>query len=760
MESDIISPLSTHKSGTDSVITFGPLSLPAGIDKIRRESVYSKLDVLRATQINLLTRVNIAVVTFAVLYSITAVVLTRNNGSTVQNMVGAPEIHLSKPGYTSIGGFALLDAAIWMLQVLTFYVIVPMYLNRVFQNNEIDLTEEQWIVSSMLLLNFLYSNPVHTVVQLVDAFTGTYSLTLQVSKFNWYHTTNIWSYIFYHLCWSALAVFYIWVRIRSFHAQPTAKKSSRFFKESLPRLLCCLIRWSVIIYFKITDGRHCSFIPFATLTAIVKASHATVSWHRPEVLCASILSAVECIILVGIIFELWKCIKSLKSKDYFLFRSRLVSFRFFIFHTSLHFGSMIIIGVITAAYLPSVRTVAHQFYYGKMYYRGAISTLQWTWLLIIAWISLPYDSIGLRGWRESCYLSDAHNRDRMDEAEAISLSLVEREPITNPAIFCFYDHTKMLNFAWLACCNSKDKFELFSLELCNTYTVKVIDNEDEEIRVVVASLPERIVLSFRGMNSANNIKTLMKVPLSRLDKFLPTRALGNKEHPRNTIKAWMRAKIHRGFAKAYKSISNQLLRVVDELLAQTMRPVFCTGHGFGGCLATICAFDLLTSGLPISSSQITVSTFGSPKCGERNWASIYNSIVRNHWNIAIESDVISKIPGLFYVHVGKTAVLTSTGDLLLDPSILENWNVVVRNLKDHKKTSYKLALMIVCVKHLDGIESGICNFPVKQKHVRDWEKRCGIEFSEQIISDLLASKSSHSDITDATNCETVSQDSG
>lgn len=102
------------------------------------------------------------------------------------------------------------------------------------------------------------------------------------------------------------------------------------------------------------------------------------------------------------------------------------------------------------------------------------------------------------------------------------------------------------------------------------------------------------------------------------------------ENSQCLLKGWKTARVHRGFLEAYRAMSEDLLSRIEQLLIERRRPVLLTGNSLGGALATVCSFDLLLGGLPITSSHITVCTFGASKWGNLSWCKMYSKLVPSH----------------------------------------------------------------------------------------------------------------------------------
>lgn len=360
------------------------------------------------------------------------------------------------------------------------------------------------------------------------------------------------------------------------------------------------------------------------------------------------------------------------------------------------------------------------------------------WIFVTAYVSLPPDSVGFKGWFKSCDVWETDETHRMHEVDPVSFSL-NPTPVTNSCIFGLEDAALMLNLSWLAYMNSKEEMDFYSGPLAAPHKFEVLFEEKLQTRVILASLPDRIIIAFRGTTTTANIITDLKVALDLVNNFLPSREV--ETHPKNSIKGWMRAKLHHGFALAYHEVADELLIRIEQLLSEERRPVYLTGHSLGGALATICSLDLILSGIVSNANQLTVITFGSPKCGNKKWTAVYNMMLPSNWNIRIESDVVTKLPGFPYKHVGKTVLLSTGGNLLLDPSALESsWFSEFPSINFHKKPAYKMALMVVCEKHLQGRICGIWDFPIHESEVRVWEKNCKITFEGRKYNSLICRK--------------------
>ncbi|MEM9155461.1 MAG: lipase family protein [Cyanobacteria bacterium P01_F01_bin.33] len=134
-----------------------------------------------------------------------------------------------------------------------------------------------------------------------------------------------------------------------------------------------------------------------------------------------------------------------------------------------------------------------------------------------------------------------------------------------------------------------------------------------------------------------------------------------------------------GFYSIYIDIREEI-REVLQMIRRQFDHVFVAGHSLGGALATLTIPDLLDS--DVLASMITVYTFASPRCGDRELASRLNDSEVRHWRIANTEDIVPTLPG-------ATANLFSTGREL-EPEREENFiTKAYRDLKTKKMKTFE-----------------------------------------------------------------------
>ena len=350
------------------------------------------------------------------------------------------------------------------------------------------------------------------------------------------------------------------------------------------------------------------------------------------------------------------------------------------------------------------------------------------------YINLPADALGYRGWIKPqwqrlkgieerkmivpiCYrrLEPGYKKGRQKRRGG------NLDKLGN--CFVMQTHIEMFNFAWLVYYHGTKKYGTLK-QSCDLFSYRIkgfVFDKGTDSRVLVVDGDDRIVIAFKGTNSVRNLRTDLKAFHMQAQRVLPTvldegdfecretgvmKVLGSKE--------FEGAKLHKGFARAYMSISKGMLKMVKELYESEARPIYLTGHSLGGALASIAGFDLFLK-MGLNGNQVFVSSFGSPRLGNSMFRKMYNEVIPHSWRIVIGPDVVTKLPKVGYQHVGKKVLLTAGGEMFIDPNALEmkHWHGDPSSLLYHRKASYLLAMKAWCKKqHSESWEPHFWPFPV------------------------------------------------
>lgn len=313
--------------------------------------------------------------------------------------------------------------------------------------------------------------------------------------------------------------------------------------------------------------------------------------------------------------------------------------------------------------------------------------------------------------------------------------------------FTMQTHVIMFNFAWYVYYYGTPKLDVFQSNSMDhvkqnplpfEYSIaKHVRCEETDTQALVVDCSDRIIITFKGTTSMRNLRTSLRASHERLSSVVRMSVSGEDESGRLRRlfgHRYLAGKIHKGFACAYRSVADEIMEQVRILRERKQRPVFLTGHSLGGALATICSLDLWVK-LDISRREIFVSTFGSPRVGNKDFARVYKEVVPLHWRIVVDPDMVAKLPNVGYAHVGKKVVLTPHGDMYIDPSALESrpWTGEAAVFAYHRKASYMLAMRAWCVRHHGMTYTpAFWPFPIREEDQRRFP---GVREEEDLASE-------------------------
>ncbi|KAF2076877.1 hypothetical protein CYY_001844 [Polysphondylium violaceum] len=120
--------------------------------------------------------------------------------------------------------------------------------------------------------------------------------------------------------------------------------------------------------------------------------------------------------------------------------------------------------------------------------------------------------------------------------------------------------------------------------------------------------------------------------------------------------------VHSGFHKAWLSVRSE----IEASVANSMKlcgpkcGLIVTGHSLGGALATLAMAELIQI---YKNIPTFIYTFGSPRVGNDNFASYYNSIQPNNYRTVNQHDLVPHVPTevMQYHHVPTEVWYTSNG---------------------------------------------------------------------------------------------------
>ncbi|ORX98625.1 alpha/beta-hydrolase, partial [Basidiobolus meristosporus CBS 931.73] len=136
-----------------------------------------------------------------------------------------------------------------------------------------------------------------------------------------------------------------------------------------------------------------------------------------------------------------------------------------------------------------------------------------------------------------------------------------------------------------------------------------------------------IVVAFRGTSTMKDAFT--DINLAMIDYYIDQSS---------------EIKVHRGFLNYYSALRQQILDVIDPLVAQmggakAVEHILITGHSLGGAMATLAAVDManhFTNAYgTLGFNYIQCITFGAPPVGNmefrKHWTSFHNIMSGYHF---------------------------------------------------------------------------------------------------------------------------------
>jgi len=566
--------------------------------------------------------------------------------------------------------------------------------------------EQAWAVM-MLVTTAISYTPALNIQALHDNYIVGNARHLVWTRFRWFVDLVIWSRIVNLFFASFGQLFYLWACAHSYSfLEGKGERPSRL-RFYGPKLLLLLTYGVFRLLLRLQFGLSPSKLPFVTTIAMLRNFHTLNHWPMKSLIVISCYTALEFVICFVIGRRILITQRVLREAEYLKYRSKQLGFRFFLVQNisgyALFLAADCTILISTPRDFSIVRKLSVPFAHLLYNFRfGPIPRLlNYATTAMTAYVNLPADSVGFMGWiRGSKIQADIDRkpytlklRQEADDLQNI---------IQDASTLHFESQIDLFNLSYLAYglkSNAESRIKSNKYIKDEGYAQDLLfEHEENHTLVVILSREDSIVVAFRGTSDMEQAKTDIKVLMEPLSDTIPSR----KETPDDrTIDSWLwkSAKVHKGFASAYNSVSELIIEKISELLSGSARPICITGHSLGGALATLCSLDILTS---LGHQQIYVTTFGSPKCGNMYWRKLYDNLIQNHWRFAMRTDIVTTIPRLGYNHVGKRVALTNTGEIFLDPNAIETmmWPSTGVGITDHRIHAYEEALEKFCGKYL------------------------------------------------------------
>lgn len=156
------------------------------------------------------------------------------------------------------------------------------------------------------------------------------------------------------------------------------------------------------------------------------------------------------------------------------------------------------------------------------------------------------------------------------------------------------------------------------------------------------------------------------------------------------LKAWQlqdskykTGKVHAGFKAALDVIWPIMLNYLEKNISN--KEVIVTGHSLGAALATLCA-NRLSKDFKVT--NISLYTFGSPRVGDKRWAS--NFIVPAY-RFVNNNDIVTTVPGdVLFDHIGNLVYI--------------NYYGFIREMTSWQRTKDKWRGFWNAIKRFEGVD--------------------------------------------------------
>ncbi|KAJ3216421.1 hypothetical protein HDU67_009475 [Dinochytrium kinnereticum] len=222
------------------------------------------------------------------------------------------------------------------------------------------------------------------------------------------------------------------------------------------------------------------------------------------------------------------------------------------------------------------------------------------------------------------------------------------KPITNAELNELRDLTQLSLLSY--CVNEIENSKAFNCNVCKgpaasltCYQPIVSANNATQGYVAVDVSRKTIYLSFQGAVLPSNWFSSFNFPRSQLKFTSPD------------PNAW----VHQGFQSAYHAVGirSEILKKVSDLVK--LYPSFslhALGHSYGCPISTIAVAELVLSGR-IAGSKVSLTTFGSPRIGNYEFARLIDSKLglSNVRRVTHSYDTVTRVPptNFGFRHAGR-----------------------------------------------------------------------------------------------------------
>jgi Lipase (class 3) len=741
---------------------------------------FTRLEVMHGRDIDNLVLIFNTITFIGLLYALIVMTLSRTTFS--QELEPVPDIippglrsYNPRPGYVAVESIASIVGFFYS------FLLLILYTRRILTTPVAVRTAEQSLLILQLAGIAIYLNPYEAIIRLKRDVIGSFEPEI----YGWFSVTTQIADGLSMVSFTTLSMLYVWTIIHSYSVLSGDMGKRPRMRVILPKagLISIIVVYKVVFFVGLHGrrGLYFSELPLMSFVGMLSLYSRVGTWPSDEVAINTALFIYEMSLVIWIAHDFFKTKSLLAESDYVKHRTKQVGFRFFIYLNALFYSTYITIYLIQLLSMPQGPQIVGFLVggmadYGVQYIPFGMSLILLGYATIQAHASLPADALGLGGWF-------GPNPRQNSSSELEPILYRSKDPPSMPSTlssisancFTMQTHVDLFNIAWYAYYHGTSKQTKLNIDFSRS-SMKVssyIKAKETDTHCVVFECSDRIMICFKGTSSTKNMSTDLKMKQSSVLSAMPTstrahasktsefpdsqndhgQSLPAQPEPRSFMKQYSptsirakvvtdnagglidfnilkKAKIHSGFAIAYRSVAKELVETVSALLSSTRRPIYISGHSLGGALATLCSLDLALC-VGVERNQMLVSTFGSPKVGNESFRQLYNKVVPINWRIVAGGDMISRLPKAGYSHVGKKVLLTPDGELFIDPDSLEVklWHAMPASLAYHRKSSYLLSMRAWCYRyHGKTFVPNFWSFPISADDSERFEHIVSVKF--------------------------------
>lgn len=286
---------------------------------------YHKLDVLKSSQINRITILNVVVWTSSIVYVIVMLVLCNTVMFRIETVQWKdnPPIQIKHVPNSEFQVLVGAEMTLSALSCCLMMFLTIIYSARVLLNNKYRVTAVQWWVLVMLFTNALSMSPISSIWVLHDLAIG------KDANKKWIKNPIFRKLII--AVWttrsfgSTITIIFFLMAMSETYGMlvPFETRRERLFFY-LPKLIPLVIYQVIRVMSRFKAKLILSLIPFGNISGMIANSISLQQWFLGPVIFVSLLTAFEVFFLVYIVYRISKTSQVLRNADYLQHRSKQI----------------------------------------------------------------------------------------------------------------------------------------------------------------------------------------------------------------------------------------------------------------------------------------------------------------------------------------------------------------------------------------------------------------------------------------------------